>query len=376
VGHARRGILGSEPGFVSSIVEHCEPMEKLPVTVLGATGLVGQRFVARLAEHPWFELAHLAAGPRSVGRSYGEAVRWSVPGRGIPAAAAGLRLVAAEPGAAPAPVVFSALGAERAREVEPAFARAGAVVFSNASAFRLAGDVPLLVPEVNPEHAALLRVQRAAREWPGAIVCNPNCTTAILACVLAPLQQAFGVRRVLVTSLQAASGAGAPGVPGEELRENVLPSIPGEEAKLAAETLRLFGSLRDERVQPAPLVLSAACHRVPVVDGHTLAVSCELAGDPPPEVVRETLRSWRALPQELDLPSSPAAPLRVHDAEDRPQPRLDVDADGGMTVHVGRIRRCPVLGAQFVVLGHNLERGAAGGSLSNAELFRARGWLG
>lgn len=360
-------------------------MQKIPVTVLGATGLVGQRFVARLAHHPWFELARVAASARHRGQRYGEVVAWRVPGIPLPAAAAALTLTTCEPGEAPSPVVFSALGAEVAREVEPAFARAGSVVFSNASAFRMEPDVPLLVPEVNPEHAALIEPQRAARGWAGALVCNPNCTTAILVSALAPLHAAFGVRRLVVTSLQAASGAGFPGVPDADLTLNVLPFIEGEEPKLARETARLLGRLEGGAVEPADLALSAACHRVPVVDGHTLAVSCELGGAPTPDAVRAVLESWRALPQELELPSAPAQPVRVHADPTRPQPRLDVDVDvaggqagspaAGMAVHVGRVRACPVLGTQFVVLGHNLERGAAGGSLLNAELFRARGLL-
>ena len=235
--------------------------------------------------------------------------------------------------------------------------------------------MPLLVPEVNPEHAGLIGPQREHRGWSGALVCNPNCTTAILVCALAPLHREFGLRRLVVTSLQAASGAGLPGVPGADLVENVLPFIEGEESKLAAETARLLGKFTGAAVTPADLVLSAACHRVPVVDGHTLAVSCELGGDPTPEEVRAALEAWRPTPQELDLPSAPARPVLVHTESDRPQPRLDVETAGGMPVHVGRVRRCPVLGVQFVVLGHNLERGAAGGSVLNAELFRAQGLL-
>ena len=353
-------------------------MKKLPVTVLGATGLVGQRFVARLAAHPWFELVGLAASERHRGRLYGEVVDWRVPGPGLPEAAAGVVLCAAEPdhlGAVGARIAFSALASEVAREVEPAFARAGAWVFSNASTSRLEPDVPLLVPEVNPDHVALVGPQRELRGWSGALVCNPNCTTAVLALALAPLHAAFGVRRVRVTSLQAASGAGVAGLEDERVPSNVLPFIEGEEEKLAAETARLLGELAGEVVVPADFVLSAACHRVAVVDGHTLSVACELGGAPAPSDVRAALDQWRPPTAEHDLPSAPPRALRVHDAPDRPQPRLDVDVDGGMPVHIGRVRACPVLGVQFVALGHNLERGAAGASVLNAELLYARGVL-
>jgi len=335
--------------------------ERTPVAVLGATGLVGQRFVARLARHPWFELVHLAASPGNVGRTYAQACRW----RGGGAEHAGLgdrRLVGCTPDEAGAPIVFSALDAAVAREVEPAFARAGLSVFSNASAFRMEADVPLLVPEVNGAHLALLARQRRERGWTGALVCNPNCTTAVLVTALAPLQ--------------AASGAGIDGVSALELSGNVLPHIAGEEEKLARETARILGALGggpgDARVAPLDLPLSAACHRVPVLDGHTLSISVRLGGAPAPEAVREVLESFAGLAGR-GLPTAPERPLHVHRAEDRPQPRLDVEVDGGMPVHVGRVRACPVLGIRFVLLGHNLERGAAGGSVLNAELFQSRG---
>jgi len=347
---------------------------RTPVTVLGATGLVGQRFVARLARHPWFELARLAASPGNAGRTYAEACRWRAGGEEH--SGLGLRrLVNCTPEEAGAPIVFSALDAAVAREVEPAFARAGMAVFSNASAFRLEPDVPLLVPEVNGDHLALLARQRRERGWGGALVCNPNCTTAVLVTALAPLHAAFGVEAVACTSMQAASGAGLDGVSALELSGNVLPHIAGEEEKLARETARILGPLEgaagDERVAALDLPLSAACHRVPVLDGHTLSVSVKLRGAPVPEAVREVLASFEGLAGR-GLPTAPERPVRVHLAPDRPQPRLDADADGGMPVHVGRVRACPVLGIRFVVLGHNLERGAAGGSVLNAELFLSR----
>jgi aspartate-semialdehyde dehydrogenase len=347
---------------------------RIPVTVLGATGVVGQRFVRRLAGHPWFEVAHLAASERSAGKTYAEACDWRLDGE--PYGGLGDRAVlACDPGAALSPVVFSALDTAPAREIEPAYAQAGAVVFSNASAFRMADDVPLLVPEVNPDHLELVAVQREARGWSGAILTNPNCTTTVLVMALAPLHARFGVEQVFMSSMQAISGAGYPGVASLDIVGNVVPHIRGEEEKVEAETRKLLGRLDDGRIAPAPIVASAMCHRVPVVEGHSEAVSVQLAGDPSPEEVAACLAEWRAAPQELALPSAPAVPLRLHAAPDRPQVRRDVEDDGGMSVHVGRVRRCPLLGVKLFVLGHNTERGAAGGSILNAELARARGLL-
>ena len=350
-------------------------IEKLEVSVLGATGLVGQRFVERLAEHPSFQIAHLAASPSSVGKSYGEACAWragGTPHGGL----AGRELVPCDPGAAGAPLVFSALDTDVAREVEPAFARAGCAVFSNASAFRMEPDVPLLVPEVNGVHLALLQRQRRAREWSGALVCNPNCTAAVLVVALEPLRAAFGIEAVACTSLQAVSGAGVAGLGNEGFAANVIPFIPGEEEKLARETARILGRLAGEdetlHVEPRAFPVSAACHRVPVRDGHTLSVAVRLGGSPTPEEVREVLASFRS-PELEGLPTAPPRPIVVHDEPDRPQPRLDAEWDGGMPVHVGRVRTCPVLGIRFVVMGHNLERGAAGGSVLNAELYERLG---
>ena len=349
------------------------PDRPIPVSVLGATGVVGQRFVARLAAHPSFRIEHLAASDRNRGKPYARACAWRVTGGGADHAGLGGReLRGCTPDEAFAPVVFSALDSRAAAEIEGVFAAAGALVFSNAGAHRMDPDVPLVVPEVNPDHLDLLETQRAGRGWTGGIVCNPNCTTAILATALAPLHATFGVEQVSMTSMQALSGAGHPGVASLDALGNVLPHIPEEEEKVAEEAGKLLGLLEGGAIAPAALTVSAACHRVPVIDGHMEAVSVKLAGDPSPEVVREAFEAWRPLPQELGLPSAPAAPIVVHQGASRPQPRLDVDHDGGMSVHVGRIRPCPILGTRFVVLGHNLERGAAGGSVLNAELARAR----
>lgn len=353
------------------------PSSRLPVSVLGATGVVGQRFVRRLANHPWFEIRHLAASDRSAGKRYAEACDWRLGGE--PYAGFGDReLVASTPEAAPAGIVFSALDSEPARTLEPRFAAAGAWVFSNASAYRMAPDVPLVVPEVNAAHLALVPRQRRARGLSGAIVCNPNCTATVLVMALGPLHAAFGVEAVLMTSMQAVSGAGYPGVPALDILGNVVPYIRGEEEKVEEETRKMLGLLEGEEVRPAAANVSALCHRVPVVDGHTEAVSVRLAGRPALGLVREVLGSVRALPQELGLPSAPPRPLVVHDRPERPQPRLDLadsgDPAAGMTVHLGRLRECPVLGVKFTLLGHNAERGAAGASILNAELAVATGW--
>lgn len=346
-------------------------MTKIPVTILGATGVVGQRFVRRLAAHPRFEIRHLAASERSRGKAYAEACAWRLPGE--PYAGFGAQgLVPGTPEAAFAPVVFSALDTEPARELEPAFAAAGALVFSNASAFRMASDVPLLIPEVNPEHLGLLAHQRQARGWTGGIICNPNCTATMLALALAPLHRAFGIEAVLMTSLQAVSGAGYPGVPTLDILGNVVPFIRNEEPKVEEELPKLLGVFRGSAIDPGDFAVSALCHRVPVIDGHTEAVSVKLRGNPSPEAVREAFAAWRPEPR---LPSSPEAPIRLHSAEDRPQPRLDVEEDGGLSVHVGRIRPCPVLGLKFSLLGHNTERGAAAASILNAELALLGGLL-
>ncbi len=347
---------------------------RIPVTVLGATGVVGQRFVRRLKSHPWFELRHLTGSERSAGQRYAQACAWRLDGE--PYAGFGARpVLASAPEQAFSPVVFSALDSGPAAEIEPAFARAGALVFSNASAFRMAPDVPLLVPEVNPDHLDLVHVQRKQRGTSGAILTNPNCTTTVLVMALAPLHARFGVEQVSMTSLQAVSGAGYPGVASLDILGNVVPFIRGEEEKVESETVKLLGRLAGTRIVPAPIVVSAACHRVPVLEGHTDAVSVKLAGAPTPAEVAACLAAWRPAPQEIGLPSAPPAPVRLHTAEDRPQVRRDVEEDGGMSVHVGRVRACPLLGVKFSLLGHNTERGAAGGSLLNAELAHARGWM-
>jgi aspartate-semialdehyde dehydrogenase len=348
---------------------------KIPVTVLGATGVVGQRFVRRLASHPLFKIQYLAASERSSGKRYFEACAWRLDGD--PYGGFGPRvMVPGEPDQAFSPVVFSALDSGPASELEPLFAKAGALVFSNASAFRMAREVPLLIPEVNPEHLGLIDLQRRHHGWKGAILCNPNCTATVLAMALAPLQQAFGIEAVMMTSMQAVSGAGYPGVASLDILGNVVPFIRNEEEKVEEEIPKLLGILGAEGIEMATLGVSALCHRVPVLEGHTEAVSVKLKGSPTPDQVKDALRAWKPEPQRLNLPSAPALPIHLHLAEDRPQVRRDVEVEGGMSVHVGRVRPCPLFGIKFSLLGHNTERGAAGGSILNAELAHAKGLLG
>jgi aspartate-semialdehyde dehydrogenase len=346
--------------------------QKIPVTVLGATGVVGQRFVRRLAHHPFFVIQHLAASERSEGKRYRDACAWRLDGE--PYGGLGEHvLVEGSPEQAYSPVVFSALDTGPAKEAEPAFAKAGALVFSNAAAFRMAETVPLLVPEVNADHLGLIEAQRRHHGWKGGIVTNPNCTATVLVMALAPLQARFGIEAVLMTSMQAVSGAGYPGVPSLDILGNVIPFIRNEEEKVEEETPKLLGRFAQDHIDLAPMVVSALCHRVPVLEGHTEAVSVRLKGSPSPEAVREAMITWRGEPQRLGLPTAPPVPIHVHDEADRPQVRKDVEGDGGMSVHVGRIRACPLLGIKFALLGHNTERGAAGASILNAELAHAMG---
>ncbi len=350
-------------------------MSRIPVTILGATGVVGQRFVRRLMDHPIFEIRHLAASDRSTGKTYEDACGWRLDGE----AYGGRRkqmLRAAHPAEALSPVVFSALDSGPASEIEPLFAAAGSFVFSNASAFRMASDVPLLVPEANADHIGLIETQRTSRGWKGAIVCNPNCTATVLVMGLAPLHQVFGIERVFMASMQAISGAGYPGVPSLDILGNVIPFIRNEEEKVEEETPKMLGRFVNGGIETALFGISAMCHRVPVIEGHSEAVSVTLRGNPSPDRVAEVFRTWRGDPRVTSLHSAPAVPIRVHTAEDRPQVRLDVEKDGGMSVHVGRVRACRLLGIKFALLGHNTERGAAGASVLNAELAHAMGYLG
>ncbi|HGY89855.1 MAG TPA: aspartate-semialdehyde dehydrogenase [Planctomycetes bacterium] len=342
----------------------------IPVTVLGATGLVGQRFVRRLAGHPWFSIAHLVASERSAGLRYAEACTWRAGGP--PHAGWGeTRLEAIDEPRQATPVVFSALESELARDVEPAFARQGSLVFSNASAWRMEKDIPLLVPEVNPRAIELLDRQKSLRDWSGGIVTNPNCVTAILSLPLAALHRARGLAAVRVSTFQALSGAGARGLFALDALDNVIPHILGEASKISAEMSKIL-AFEDEKDGP---VISASCHRVPVGNGHGMDVSLAFRGATPTvDEASRLLATFRGDDVLGGLPTSPSPPLRVHGLPDRPQHVLDL-SDTDMTVHVGNLEPCPVMGLKLYALGHNLERGAAGGSLLNAELARAMGYI-
>lgn len=349
-------------------------MKKIPIGVLGATGMVGQRFLSLLLEHPWFEVALVAASDRSAGKSLGEAGRWLIGGD-MPAEYANMTIQPVDR-VGDVPIVFSALPGEVAGETEIAWARAGALVFSNAGAHRRDPLVPLLVPEVNPDHIDLLELQRREYGWKGGILTNPNCTTTHAVLPMRPLHDAFGLHKVLLVSMQAVSGAGYPGVSSLDIVDNVVPLIKGEEEKVEWEPRKLLGTLDANGINEADIIISAHCNRVAVLDGHTECLSLQFDRPPASEAELITvLREFRAVPQELQLPSAPAAPIIVTDAPDGPQPRRDRDAARGMATTVGRVRRCTILDYKLVLLGHNTIRGAAGGSLLNAELVIAQGGL-
>ncbi len=348
--------------------------KKLRVGILGATGMVGQRFIQLLENHPQFEITALAASDRSQGKSFAEACTWRLAGE-MPAFVRSMRVEA------PAPpldcdLIFSSLPGDIAREGEGAFAHAGFPVISNSSAFRMDQDVPLLIPEVNPEHLALLELQKKnGAGQKGYIVTNPNCSTIMLALALAPLQARFGVKSVVATTMQALSGAGYPGVPSLAISDNVLPFIEGEEEKIEQETLKILGKLQGAGIEDAPMAVSAQCHRVNVSDGHMAAVRVKLDQTAGVDEVKDALASFTARPQELQLHSAPLNPIIVRDEPDRPQSRLDRDAGNGMSVTVGRIFPDNVLDYRFVALSHNTIRGAAGAAILNAELLIAMGQL-
>ena len=346
---------------------------KFRVGILGATGMVGQRFIQLLENHPQFEVTAVAASDRSQGKAYGEACSWRLQGE-MPAKVRSLQVQA------PAPplecdLVFSSLPGDIARETEGSFATAGYPVISNSSAFRMDEDVPLLIPEVNHEH--LEQLQRQKEHYPsgGYIVTNPNCSTIMLALALAPLNAAFGVSGVVATTLQALSGAGYPGVASLDILDNVLPHIGGEEEKIETETTKILGRCVDARIEPAPMAVSAQCHRVNVADGHMAAVRVKLSRPTELGHLRNAFESFKSLPQELGLHSAPRLPIVVRDEVDRPPPKLARDAGNGMTITIGRLKPDTVLDYRFVVLSHNTIRGAAGAAILNAELLIALGHI-
>jgi aspartate-semialdehyde dehydrogenase len=348
--------------------------KRIPVAVLGATGSVGQRFVQLLANHPWFEVAEVVASERSVGKPYREATDWRLDA--FMPEAAGELTVRDYSDELNSPVVFSALPGEVAEEIEQRMAREGRAVLSNTSFHRMDPDIPLLIPEVNADHVAAIEGQRKKRGWSGFIATNPNCSAIHMVLTLKPLYDAFGLDAVVVTTLQAVSGAGYPGVPSLDMIDNVVPYIGNEEEKMAEETRKLLGSYQNGAFVDAEVVVSATCNRVAVRDGHTEAVSARFgqSGVTPDDVV-DAFRSFKGKPQELGLPSAPSSPIVVRSEKNRPQPVLDRDTERGMASVVGRVRPCPILGVKYVLLGHNTVRGAAGASILNAELFKVEGLL-
>jgi aspartate-semialdehyde dehydrogenase len=347
---------------------------KIPVGILGATGMVGQRFIQLLERHPWFEVAWVAASERSYGKTYAEAAKWKMK-TAIPARIARMKLSAAEPAGAPK-VIFAALDADIAREMEPAFASAGCAVISNSSAFRMHPQVPLVIPEINSDHIKLIEQQSWRRQSGGFMVTNSNCSVMGLALALAPLDKAFGIESVFVATMQAVSGAGYPGVASLDILGNVVPFIKNEEEKMEEEAGKLLGKLKGREIVPAGFGISAHCNRVAVEDGHTESVSIKLKKNASAEKIIKVWREYRGLVADLKLPFSPAEPIFYDERVDRPQPRLDLERGHGMTVSCGRLRPCTLLDWKFTLLSHNTIRGAAGAALLNAELLKSKGYLG
>jgi aspartate-semialdehyde dehydrogenase len=348
-------------------------MAPIPVGILGATGMVGQQFIALLADHPWFKVEYLGASERSAGKAFKDAAAWRLPNR-LPDDVAKRTVEQASPTNAPK-LVFSGLDSSVAGEIEAAFAEAGHIVVSNSRNYRMVDTVPLLIPEVNADHLKLLECQGSARKWQGRIVTNPNCATIVLAMALAPLRQ-FGLQTTIITTLQAISGAGYPGVPSWDILGNVIPHIGGgEEEKIETETRKILGTLGSGRIDDHPVKLSATTTRVPVQNGHTGSISVGLEQKPPAEEIVAAWNSFRGRPQELGLPSAPPQPLVYVTEQNRPQPMLDANRDGGMAVTIGRLRPCPLFDYKFVALGHNTIRGAAGAAILNAELMHREGLL-
>jgi aspartate-semialdehyde dehydrogenase len=345
---------------------------RIEVGILGATGMVGQHFIKFLQGHPWFDLKWLGASDRSAGKKYKDAMTWHL-NAATPETVCDLTVEDCKPGNAPR-LLFSAMDASVATEIEQAFAQAGHVVVSNSRNHRMERDVPLLVPEINPDHLKLVPGQQRARGWKGQIVTNPNCSTIVLTMGLAPLKQ-FGITKVITTTLQAISGAGYPGVASMDIMANVVPFIGGEEEKMQQETQKIMGEFRGDHIEPLAAKVSAHCNRVPVVDGHTVTVSVELLAKPSFDELHQAFDHFRGVPQERALPSAPRRPVIYMHEGNRPQPRKDAERERGMAAFVGRLRACPVLDYKFVALGHNTIRGAAGAAVLNAELMHSEGML-
>jgi aspartate-semialdehyde dehydrogenase len=334
--------------------------------------MVGQHFTKFLQDHPWFHVTWLGASDRSAGKKYRDAMKWHLTGE-TPETVADLVVSDCKPGNAPR-LLFSAMDASVATEIERAFAQAGHVVVSNSKNHRMENDVPLLVPEINPDHLKLIPGQQRARGWKGQIVTNPNCSTVVLTMGLAALKP-FGITKVIATTMQAISGAGYPGVPSMDINANVIPYIGGEEEKMQQETQKILGEFRGDHVEPLAAKVSAHCNRVPVVDGHTVTVSIELSSKPSKEELHRAFDTYSSVPQQRKLPSAPQRPVQYMEQQDRPQPRKDAERERGMAAFIGRLRPCPVLDWKFVALSHNTVRGAAGAAVLNAELMYTEGML-
>ncbi len=346
---------------------------RIPVAILGATGAVGQTFIRCLADHPWFRVAEVGASERSAGKRYADAARW-IEGD-LPGDIARLIVQACDPGTIRSPVIFCGLDAAAAAETEPAFARAGRFVFSNAKTFRMDSDVPLMIPEINAAHLGLIERQRKDRAWPGAILTNANCSSTTAAVAMAPLHERFGIRQAFAFTLQAVSGAGYPGVPSLDILGNIVPYIGEEEPKIEREIQKMLGRYDGGTVVPAPFVVSAHANRVPVENGHTVCLSLGFEDPPTPDQAIAALREWRGDPSVRGLPFAPDPPIRYRDEPDRPQPRRDAMEGRGMTTVVGRVRTDNILDLRLVAMSHNTIRGAAGGSILNAELLVSNGTI-
>ncbi len=348
-------------------------MESIEVGILGGTGMVGQHFIRFLQGHPWFKLTWLGASDRSAGKKLSHAAAWRLEGE-APESAANLTVSESKPANAPQ-LVFSAMDASVATEIEREFAQAGHVIVSNSRNHRMEPDVPLIVPEINPGHLSIIPLQQKNRGWKGMIVTNPNCSTVALTMALAPLKH-FGLERIVAATMQAVSGAGYPGVPSMDIIGNVVPFIGSEEEKMQQETQKILGQVSGDELRPLNARVSAHCNRVAVVDGHTVAASIEFSRKPSLDDVREAIRTFRGVPQERNLPSAPCTPVIYMPQQDRPQPRRDAARENGMAVFVGRLRECPVLDLKFVACAHNAIRGAAGAAVLNAELMVSQGLVG
>jgi aspartate-semialdehyde dehydrogenase len=350
-------------------------MVKIPTAIIGATGIVGQRFVHMLDHHPWFQVTSMTGSERNIGLSYAEACRWTLS-EPMPEWASGMVLGRSDPDETKTPLIFSSLPTQQAVEIEANFAQAGAIVCTNASAFRAEPDVPILLPEVNPDHLELIHIQRRLRGWQGGIITNANCTSTGMTVVLKALSDHFGVKRVFAVSLQALSGAGLPGVASLEIADNVLPWIAGEEEKVELEPRKILGRLNGAGIQPAEIVIAAHTNRVAVTDGHLVCLSVELDRKASIEQVSRIIAGYEPPEISKGLPHSPDPVIKVMEEADRPQPRRDRMVGGGMTTVVGRLRPDPIFDLRLVVLSHNTIRGAAGGSILNAELAVKAGLLG